>query len=186
MTNLKKENLNSLYLSNQNYFELVKQCDKSMNLTPEENQMLLTHAVPRFIAGIPYLSCESNPDLLACMNLNAYIGGFRNREFFATRPGETIQDRIEPYIHSVDGKQDIISLCKVVLEEVSLLDHNNDKEDDIKTGHSNPIVDGVIDFKKEKNRIEEKRRSYPEDIQILVDGSFDGKVLCKFWGPKRP
>lgn len=182
MTNVKiKESVSNLYLSDKDYFELVKSCDKSLHLSAQENQMLLNSAVPRFIAGIPYLSCESNPDILACMNLITYVTGTRNKEFFSTRPGETIQDRIEPYVHSVNGKEDVISLCKVILEEVSLNDHNSDKEDDIKTGHSNPIVDGIIDFRKEKRRINKKKREYPSDIQKLVDGSFKGKVLSRWW-----
>lgn len=182
MVNLKiKENVSDLYLSDKEYFELVKVCDKSLHLTAEENQLLLNGAVPRFIAGIPYLSCETNPDILATMNLISYVACSRNGEFFATRPGESIQDRIEPYIHSVNGKEDIISLCKVILEEVSLNDHNSDKEEDIKSGHSNPIVDGIIDFESEKRKLDEKKRQYPEDVQKLVDGSFNGRVLSRYW-----
>lgn len=176
-----KEKLEKFYLSDKDYFMLVSKCDKSMLLSMEESELLFNGAVPRFIAGIPYLSGESNPDILAVMNLNSYIAGIRNNEFFSQRDNETIKDRIEPYIHSVNGLPETVALCKLVLEEVSLMDHYNDKEEDKKTGHSNPINKGIIDFETEKRRIDERKARYPEYIQTLVNGSFEGKILWPYW-----
>lgn len=181
MNTILKENNSYKNLSDVEYFRLVNECNRSLNLTKGEYELLLNSPVPKFIAGIPYLANEINPDILACMNLNTYITGTRNGSFFQARENETIAERIEPYIHSVNGDTETISLCKLILEEVSLLDHKNDFEKDIKSGHSNPLVAGIIDFQKEKERLSNKKKTYPKKIQELVDRTFRGDILNSFW-----
>lgn len=177
---LKQDN-EYLTLSNEEFSKIINECDRSLNLTTRERELLNNSPVAKFIAQVPYISNEANPDILACMNLISYIAGTRNGSFFQARGNETIGERIEPYIHSVNGDKETISLCKLVLEEVSLLDHKNDYAKDIKSGHSNPLVSGIIDFQKEKERINSRKRIYPQHIQDLVDSSFKGEVLSSFW-----
>lgn len=176
-----KSSKEKIKLTDKEYFRIVNECNSSLSLTRDENNLLLNSSVPRFIANIPYLSGESNPDILACMNLTTYIAGTRNKGFYQSRDNETIAERIEPYIHSVNGNSETIKLCKLILEEVSLLDHRNDLKEDIKSGKSNPIASGIIDFHKEKEKIESARKSYPLEIQEIVDSSFKGEVLASFW-----
>lgn len=167
-----REKQESHIFSDVEYFRLVNECNRSLSLSKSEYELLLNSPVPKFIAGIPYLANETNPDILACMNLNTYITGARNSSFFKARENETMTERIEPYIHSISGDKKIISLCKLVLEEVSLLDHKSDFDENIKSEHSNPLVSGIIDFQKEKERINNKKRTYPREIQNLIDRTF--------------
>lgn len=172
-----EEKRRKFYLSEKDYELLVLKCKRSMLLSDSEVEILLKNPVSKFLAGIPYLSGESEPDILAVMNLNSFIAGIRDREFFSQRCKERKQKRVDPYVHSVDGHIDTISFCKLVLEEVSLFDnYNNRKKKEIR-GFSNPINIGLIDFESEKRRLNAKKTKYPKHVQILVDESFKGENI---------
>lgn len=168
-------------LNNEVYNKLVKEVNRVMNLTEKEKGTLLTHSVPRFIAEIPFLAEQENPAIKAANNLICYMAGSRNRSFFAQREGQNIAERIDTYINANDGNNEVLNLCKDILEEVSLYDHKSDAEEDKKTGHANPLNRGEIDFTQEKRRLILKKKGYSQHIRNLIEGRFEGEVLSYFW-----
>lgn len=178
---LRKTQEKRVILNNGVYGELINQVNSVMNLTEKENKTLFIHSVPRFIAEIPFLANQKNPEVKAVLNLISYIGGSRNSEFFAQRKEQSISERIDTYINNSDGNREVLNLCRDILEEVSLYDHKNDAEEDMKNNHPNPLNRGEIVFKTEKRRLRLKREGYSQNIKNLIEGRFEGEVLSSFW-----
>lgn len=179
--NKKKLKSEVLCLTDEMYRECVLQADKVMSFSEKEKNILSQSPVARFMAEIPWITNQKTPEVVAAMNLISYVAGGRNKNFFAHRPGQSLRERIIPYIHGFKEDQDVFSLCLDVLEEVSLHDHFSDKDQDRLTGHSNPINNNEIDFKVEQRRLKLKRESYSDKVKNLVEGRWDGDILCWYW-----
>lgn len=172
---------NKVLFTEKLYAEMIHEADRCLGLSYKERENLEKNSVPRFIAEIPFMAEQENPEEKGIFNLISYVTGSRNPGFFAQRKAQTIRERIDTYLHGSDGNREIMELCRDIIEEVSLYDHKSDLEEDKKTGHPNPILRGEIDFIKEKRRLKAKRLNYSPSIRNMVEGKFEGEVLSKYW-----
>lgn len=180
MTTLKKPEKKPIFTDSM-YYRVIDEVEKCLVLTLKEKRNLYSNPVPRFVAEIPTLAGQQTPEVKSAMNLISYITGSRNKDFFAQRTGQTIRERIDTYIHGSDGDQQIMALCRDILEEVSLFDHKNDIKKDEEEGYFNPLSAGEICFLQEKKRLERRRLSFSPVVRSLVEGRFEGQVLSIFW-----
>lgn len=178
---VQKTKKDEMFLTDECYLQVINKANMALNLSVKELRLLKECVVPRFIAEIPFLAKQENPEVISAFNLISYITGSRNKKFFAQRANQTISERIDTYIHGSDGDREVVSFCKDVLEEVSLYDHKSDLPLDAEKGYPNPLLSGEIDFHTERKRLKARKYSYSHRVRKLIEGRYEGEILASFW-----
>jgi len=147
------------------WVEIVENTVISSNLSGIEEQKIRKNPVARLLAALPYYAGCKNPDQLAALKLGMYVAGMRNPAMFAHRENQTVRERIEPGVLCPSGDPEIIEIATSFLELISLNDHIHDFEEDMKTGHPNPIGTNMLfHYARRDQLVYEIENVYNQDV----------------------
>jgi hypothetical protein len=116
----------------------------SCNLNETEQALVCNAPVAKLLAALPYYVGCKNPDQLAVLKVGMYVAGLRNPALYAHRDNQTVRERIEPGTMCPSGDPEVVEIVTSFLELISLNDHINDFEDDMRTGHPNPVGTNML------------------------------------------
>lgn len=175
-----KLKVNSLELSKKEYESLIIEVDKSIFLTIKERKMLLNSPVAYAAANLPYICEQDFPDQKAVLTINNIIIATRNKNFFASRKQQTINDRINLCLVESGGNRELATAYKLYFELASLEDHKHDLANDINNNYPNPLVN-EIDYYKTKEAITQKMELLSARTKEILDECKLDNIITNYW-----
>lgn len=167
-------------LTNKDFISLVNETSKSLNLTLEESKMVINSQVARFVAEIPFICSQKEPEQKAVLSLIILVSAKRNKALYASKINQSILERVSLCVVGQDGDQELLKACKTFLTLASLEDHKYDLEDDIKNNYPNPLRN-TLDFDTEKARLFLSVSNMSNETRSIIDEKGFHAVAGGIW-----
>ena len=145
-----------------------EQCDEVLNLLPSYRQFeerIRRNVIARLIARLPYLAGTERPERDGVNNLVIFVLSSYGdtRKVFRHAPGDDVSvfERLKPIMNFTGGNDKILTRGMNIIALVLVHDYHRDMDEDLLTGHYNPLNSGRWDYDEIRKELEDQIRAVP-------------------------
>jgi hypothetical protein len=159
---------------------LLQYTDQAVFLTDQELTGLENSTAAEVLAATVFIAGCKDPYRVAVAQLTTFVAALRCKELFGHRSMESLAARLQPCANFPGGNRKVIEAGMILLQLISLNDHEYDLTADIDKGKQNPLI-LELDYNVEKERLLAQWDEIPGYIKDAFGNLYSRSVMAVFW-----